>query len=648
MLLVLDNFEQVLAAAPDVAALLAACPSRPGPGHQPDRAAAAGRAGAAARPRCRPAGRGRACCARAGPARSGPASTLTAAERGRRRPSCAGRLDGIPLALELAAARLRLLPPAALLRRLGDRLDRPLDLAAGPVDLPDRQRTLRATIEWSYEPARPSRAGAAGPAVGLRRRAGRWPRPRRSAACAGRGRARHAVLAGRAEPGRAGRTSDERRRAAVPACSDTVRAYARERLEAEPGERAATLPGSPPGCARSPATAGPAAGRSGQPAVGPAGGRRAGRPALDDPLGGRHRRRRDRGPADRAAVPVLVVAAGCWPRCGSWPTEAAALPSAAGLPPDAAALLLWARGMFRIAAATWPRPGRTCAPAARRDRRARRPAAAGARADRARPGRGRAGDAGDLDLLDEAVATFRRARRRLGAGVRAVRPRPARAARGRRGDRDPAAHRRAGRGRPDRQRPPARAAARPARRRRRGERGPGRGVGAVRRRGRRARRSCWTRRARRTAWTGSPGWRSRSGDAELAAELQGAAGHAREVVGVAVWPGMRPLADALVGAVDAALGPAAAAEARARGARRRIPEALDWAREATQPKTEPATQLATAARDPARDSRTGHGSPRPGVGPESGAQRRPSRGPSWGPSRARSATRPESAAGGAS
>jgi len=77
------------------------------------------------------------------------------------------------------------------------------------------------------------------------------------------------------------------------------------------------------------------------------------------------------------------------------------------------------------------------------------------------------------------------------------------------------------------------------------------------------------------------------GDAELAAELQGAAGHAREVVGVAVWPGMRPLADALAAAVDASLGPAAAAEARARGARRRIPQALDWAREATQPRPQP-------------------------------------------------------------
>ncbi len=49
--------------------------------------------------------------------------------------------------------------PAQLLRRLGDRLDRPLDLAAGTVDLPDRQRTLRATIEWSYDLLSPSERG---------------------------------------------------------------------------------------------------------------------------------------------------------------------------------------------------------------------------------------------------------------------------------------------------------------------------------------------------------------------------------------------------------------------------------------------------------------------------------------------------------
>lgn len=57
------------------------------------------------------------------------------------------RLDGLPLAVELAAARIRLLPPETLLARLFERLDL---IGGGPVDLPERQRTLRATMDWSY------------------------------------------------------------------------------------------------------------------------------------------------------------------------------------------------------------------------------------------------------------------------------------------------------------------------------------------------------------------------------------------------------------------------------------------------------------------------------------------------------------------
>ncbi len=57
------------------------------------------------------------------------------------------RLDGLPLALELAAARVRLLPPRAMLARLDKRL--PL-LTGGAQDLPSRQQTLRATLDWSY------------------------------------------------------------------------------------------------------------------------------------------------------------------------------------------------------------------------------------------------------------------------------------------------------------------------------------------------------------------------------------------------------------------------------------------------------------------------------------------------------------------
>ena len=157
MLLLLDNFEQVVSAAEQVAALLATCPqlkvlvtSRevlhvraehefpvpplavPDPDHLPDLATLSHQAAVALFLQQAQAVR--------------PDFQLTDVNARAIAELCA-RLDGLPLAIELAAARMKLFSPRALLARLGQRL---AVLTGAARDVPTRQQTLRNTIAWSY------------------------------------------------------------------------------------------------------------------------------------------------------------------------------------------------------------------------------------------------------------------------------------------------------------------------------------------------------------------------------------------------------------------------------------------------------------------------------------------------------------------
>ena len=140
LLLLLDNFEHLAEAAPDLAPLVARCPNLTLLVTSREPLHLTGEHEYAVDP-LEPAQAAELFMTRAVAARR----DFTA--DGEVALICA-RLDHLPLAIELAAARVKVLSPSALLARLEQRL--PL-LAGGSRDLPERQRTLRATIEWSHE-----------------------------------------------------------------------------------------------------------------------------------------------------------------------------------------------------------------------------------------------------------------------------------------------------------------------------------------------------------------------------------------------------------------------------------------------------------------------------------------------------------------
>ena len=154
LLLVLDNFEQVTEAAPMVAELLAAAPGLVTLVTSRTVLRVSGEYELCVPPLAVPPSRDagnldeyasvRLFMVRAGAA--APGFELTGRNAEAIAEICR-RLDGLPLAIELAAARIRLLPPCALLARLDDRMS---VLTAGPRDLPERQRTLRNTLDWSF------------------------------------------------------------------------------------------------------------------------------------------------------------------------------------------------------------------------------------------------------------------------------------------------------------------------------------------------------------------------------------------------------------------------------------------------------------------------------------------------------------------
>jgi predicted ATPase len=156
-LLLLDNLEQVVAAAPEVARLTAECPDLRivTTSRIPLRIAAERVYALAPLPLPPPSGPVDPDSLRSYPsvalfverARSASPSFELTERNAAAVTSVCRRLDGLPLALELAAARLRVVPLDALVGRLGKALD---VLTSGSRDKPGRHQALRATIEWSH------------------------------------------------------------------------------------------------------------------------------------------------------------------------------------------------------------------------------------------------------------------------------------------------------------------------------------------------------------------------------------------------------------------------------------------------------------------------------------------------------------------
>ena len=157
ILLVLDNFEQLLTAAPTVAELLAGAPRLRVLASSREALRIAGEQEYPVRPLAVPDSGGAIALEELEQidsvalfvqrARSVKPDFHLAPETARMVSEICARLDGLPLAIELAAARSGLFEPAQILARL----DRRLAFLAGGRDVPERQRTLRGAIDWSHE-----------------------------------------------------------------------------------------------------------------------------------------------------------------------------------------------------------------------------------------------------------------------------------------------------------------------------------------------------------------------------------------------------------------------------------------------------------------------------------------------------------------